>query len=101
MTQTIAKVLHQAGVDMGLLLEKEQNAGNDLRRIGEEGLFSLLREKNSKELGGAKFHKLLTTDPHTYNTLKNEYQGNGHSGDENAESAAGGEAGAPLHRTSG
>ena len=64
-----------AGQDVGLLFEKEQNAGNDVRRIGEEGLFSLLREKNCKELGKAKFRKLLTTDPHTYNTLKNEYQG--------------------------
>jgi len=83
-TRSIAKVLHLAGVDMGLLLEKEQNAGNDVRRIGEEGLFSLLREKNSKELGCAKFRKLLTTDPHTYNTLKNEYQGNRQSGDDHA-----------------
>jgi Fe-S oxidoreductase len=63
-----------AGVDVGLLGEKEQNAGNDVRRIGEEGLYCLLREKNGKELAGAKFRKLLTTDPHTYNTLKNEYQ---------------------------
>jgi Fe-S oxidoreductase len=74
-TRTIAKLLHRAGVDVGLLMEKEQNAGNDVRRIGEEGLFSMLREKNVKELGGAKFRKLLTTDPHTYNTLKNEYRG--------------------------
>jgi len=82
-TRTIAKVLHLAGVDMGLLFEKEQNAGNDVRRIGEEGLFSLLHDKNLKELGGARFRKLLTTDPHTYNTLKNEYQANGQrAGDE-------------------
>lgn len=73
-TRTIAKVLHYAGQDVGLLFEKEQNAGNDVRRIGEEGLFAMLREKNAKELAGAKFRKLLTTDPHTYNTLKNEYE---------------------------
>jgi len=79
-TRAIARVLQQAGVDVGLLYEKEQNAGNDVRRIGEEGLFSMLREKNFKELGGAKFRKLLTTDPHTYNTLKNEYHANGQAG---------------------
>jgi Fe-S oxidoreductase len=73
-TRTIARVLHYAGVDMGLLMEKEQNAGNDVRRIGEEGLFSMLHEKNSKELACARFRKLLTSDPHTYNTLKNEYR---------------------------
>jgi Fe-S oxidoreductase/nitrate reductase gamma subunit len=79
-TRTIARVLHSTGVDLGLLFDKEQNAGNDVRRIGEEGLFSMLHEKNAKELAGAKFRKLLTTDPHTYNTLKNEYSdasGNG------------------------
>jgi Fe-S oxidoreductase len=81
-TRTIARVLHHAGVDMGLLFEKEQNAGNDVRRIGEEGLFSMLHEKNTKELAGARFRKLLTTDPHTYNTLKNEYQANGHALDD-------------------
>jgi Fe-S oxidoreductase/nitrate reductase gamma subunit len=73
-TRTIAKVFHRAGEDVGLLFEKEQNAGNDVRRTGEEGLFSMLREKNFKELAAAKFSKFLTTDPHTYNTLKNEYR---------------------------
>ncbi len=72
-TRIVARLLHQAGVDVGVLLEKEQNAGNDVRRIGEEGLFSMLREKNRRELAGTRFRRLLTTDPHTYNTLKNEY----------------------------
>lgn len=80
-TRTVARVLHCLGVDVGILYEKEQNAGNDVRRIGEEGLFSMLVEKNAKELAGAKFRKLLTTDPHTFNTLKNEYQTNGSNGD--------------------
>ena len=76
-TRTVAKVLHAAGQNVGLLLDKEQNAGNDARRIGEEGLFAMLREKNCKELAAAKFRAVVTTDPHTYNTLKNEYDGNG------------------------
>jgi Fe-S oxidoreductase len=78
-TRTIAKMLHHAGQDVGLLFDKEQNAGNDVRRAGEEGLFSMLREKNCKELSGAKFRRVLTTDPHTYNTLKNEYKASGQS----------------------
>ena len=45
-TRAIARVLQRAGVDVGLLMDKEQNAGNDVRRIGEEGLFAMLREKN-------------------------------------------------------
>ncbi len=72
-TRALAKVLHTAGLDVGMLFEKEQSAGNDVRRTGEEGLFSMLRDKNLKELAHARFRKLLTSDPHTYNTLKNEY----------------------------
>lgn len=73
-TRKLAGVWHAIGLDVGLLFEKEQNAGNDVRRVGEEGLFSLLRERNEKELSAARFHTILTTDPHTYNTLKNEYE---------------------------
>lgn len=76
-TRAIARVLQRGGVDLGVLGNKEQNAGNDVRRIGEEGLFALLQEKNSKELSKAKFQCVLTSDPHTYNTLKNEYRSNG------------------------
>ncbi len=80
-TRTIAKVFQHAGLDIGLLMDKEQNAGNDVRRSGEEGLFSMLREKNSKELAKGTFRRVLTTDPHTFNTLKNEYEANGQSGE--------------------
>jgi Fe-S oxidoreductase len=86
-TRAIAKTLHHAGVDLGLLFEKEQNAGNDVRRIGEEGLFAMLREKNCKELVKARFRRLLTSDPHTYNSLKNEYGGDGLSGEQDPASA--------------
>ena len=72
-TAKTAQVLHAAGVSFGILYEKEQNAGNDVRRVGEEGLFDQLREKNSKLLDQAEFKRVFTTDPHTYNTLKNEY----------------------------
>jgi Fe-S oxidoreductase len=72
-TQITAKVFQSAGVDFGILFDGEQNSGNDVRRVGEEGLFEMLVEKNQKTLGRAKFKTIVTTDPHTYNTLKNEY----------------------------
>ena len=72
-TQHVARVLHGAGVDFGVLYDHETSAGNDIRRIGEEGLFEWSVTKNVKALGNAQFAKILTTDPHTYNTLKNEY----------------------------
>jgi len=72
-TRSLARVLHTAGVDYGILYEAERNSGNDVRRVGEEGLFEVLREKNAATLKKALFDKLLTTDPHVYNTLRNEY----------------------------
>ncbi len=72
-TQIFATLLHEAGVDFGLLYEGESNAGNDVRRVGEEGLYELLADANIKALGGASFNSIVTTDPHSYNTIRNEY----------------------------
>jgi Fe-S oxidoreductase/nitrate reductase gamma subunit len=72
-TVMTAKVFQKAGVDFGILFDAERNAGNDVRRVGEEGLFEVLVEQNSKALERADFKAIVTTDPHTYNTLKNEY----------------------------
>jgi len=77
-TKKTARVFAQAGLDFGLLYEAERNAGNDVRRVGEEGLFEMLKEKNLQAIGKAQFKKIVTTDPHTYHTLKNEYPWNGH-----------------------
>ena len=77
-TRATARILHAAGVDFGILYEAEQNAGNDVRRVGEEGLFEMLVEKNLKGLGAARFARIVTTDPHSFHALKNEYpDGNG------------------------
>ena len=72
-SQCVARILHDAGVSFGLLYEGERNAGNDVRRIGEEGLFELLVEQNLTALGKAQFEAIFTTDPHSLNTLRNEY----------------------------
>ncbi|OGT95861.1 MAG: hypothetical protein A3I79_00990 [Gemmatimonadetes bacterium RIFCSPLOWO2_02_FULL_71_11] len=74
-TRAAARVFQRAGLDFGILYEGEQNAGNDARRLGEEGLFGLLREKNLKSLEKARFEKIVTTDPHTYHVVKHEYGG--------------------------
>jgi len=70
-------VFHKAGLNFGILYDAERNAGNDVRRVGEEGLFEMLRDKNMQALSKCKFETIVTTDPHTYNTLKNEYPWNG------------------------
>jgi Fe-S oxidoreductase len=72
-TQCTAEVFNRVNLDYGILYDAEQNSGNDVRRVGEEGLYEMLAEKNLKTLERAKFGALVTTDPHSYNTLKNEY----------------------------
>ncbi|MFN4217819.1 MAG: (Fe-S)-binding protein [Candidatus Bipolaricaulia bacterium] len=72
-TRTAAKVFHRLGLDFGILYESERNAGNDVRRVGEEGLFEMLVEKNLNALSKCEFHEIITLDPHTYHVLKNEY----------------------------
>jgi Fe-S oxidoreductase len=72
-TQATARLFDRVGLDWGILYDGERNAGNDVRRIGEEGLFEMLAAKNVLALAKAQFEEIVTTDPHTYNTLRNEY----------------------------
>ncbi len=72
-TRAVARVLHRAGVDFGILYEAEHNSGNDVRRVGEEGLYQMLVEYNLGALAQAQFKEIITTDPHSYNTIRFEY----------------------------
>ncbi len=72
-SQSFARILNSAEVDFGILYEAEMNAGNDVRRVGEEGLYEHLVETNVDSLAGCEFNRIVTTDPHSFNTIKNEY----------------------------
>ena len=72
-TRMLATLLTEAGVDFGILYEGERNSGNDVRRVGEEGLFEMLAEANIETLRSAQFEEIFTTDPHSLNALRNEY----------------------------
>lgn len=69
----LATLLREAGVSFGLLYEGERNAGNDVRAVGEQGLFEMLVEQNMSALGEAQFEAVFTTDPHSLNALRNDY----------------------------
>lgn len=72
-TRALARVLHDAGVDFGILYDGESNSGNDVRRAGEEGLFEMLAEGNVRTISKCTFNRIVTSDPHSLNTLANEY----------------------------
>jgi Fe-S oxidoreductase len=79
-TRKTAEVFQNADLDFGILYDAEQNSGNDVRRVGEEGLFEMLVEKNLKALERCQFETVVTTDPHSFNTLRNEYPDEWRSG---------------------
>jgi len=71
--RSLATIFEHAGVDYGILYEDEQNDGNDVRRVGEEGLYEMLAEDNVDAFESCEFERIVCTDPHSYNTFANEY----------------------------
>ena len=65
--------MQRAGVNFGILYEGERNSGNDVLRAGDEGLFEILAAQNIDEINACSFKRIMTTDPHSLNALKNEY----------------------------
>jgi Fe-S oxidoreductase len=72
-TLAFAQLLHHAGVDFGILHDAEVNAGCDVRRAGEEGLYTELVAKNMEAISACTFDRIVSTDPHSFHTLRNEY----------------------------
>lgn len=72
-TKALAKILNVLGVDFGILGPEENTDGDSQRLAGERGLFEMLAEKNGKVFSKYQFDKIITTDPHAYNAIKNEY----------------------------
>lgn len=72
-SQALARVFHLLGIDYCILGPDEHSDGDSQRLAGEGGLFEMLAEKNAKMLSRVDFKEIITTDPHAYNALKNEY----------------------------
>jgi Fe-S oxidoreductase len=70
-----AKVLNAAGEDFGILGKDEKDSGNEVRRFGEEMLFQDLKAQNTEAILNAGVSRIVTADPHAYNSLKNDYTG--------------------------
>jgi Fe-S oxidoreductase len=66
-------LLNKAGVDFAILGKEEESDGDSARRLGNEFLYQSLAEANVEIFKEYNVKKILTTDPHAYNTFKNEY----------------------------
>jgi len=74
-----AKLLQKAGVRFGILGTEEKCNGDSARRIGNEYLAQSLIQENVATFEKYQIKKIITSCPHCFNTLKNEYsQFNGH-----------------------
>ncbi len=71
--KSIVNVLKTAGVDFGILGNSEVCCGSEMRRLGEEGLFEELAENNMAQFNDLGIKHIVTTSPHCFNALKNEY----------------------------
>jgi Fe-S oxidoreductase len=68
-----AKLMLAAGVDFAILGPREACTGDPARRMGDEYTYQKLAGQNVGTLNGAGIKKIVTTCPHCFNTIGNEY----------------------------
>ncbi|MDA4129413.1 MAG: heterodisulfide reductase-related iron-sulfur binding cluster [Thaumarchaeota archaeon] len=71
--KALAKIMKHAGLSFSILGSEELCNGDPARRLGEEGRFQELALQNIDKLNGYGVKKIVTTCPHCFNTIKNEY----------------------------
>jgi Fe-S oxidoreductase len=71
--QAFVRLLNEAGVNFAILGNEEESDGDAARRLGNELLYQTLVETNIEIFKAYNVKKIVTTDPHAYNTFKNEY----------------------------
>ena len=69
----LGRILQKTGVNFGILAAEETCCGDPARRLGNEYLFQLQAVRNIELLKGYGVTKILTSCPHCFNAIKNEY----------------------------
>lgn len=72
-TKAFAKILQKAEVSFAVLGTEESCTGDPAKRAGNEFVFMMQAMQNVEVLNGYEIHKIVTTCPHCFNTLANEY----------------------------
>lgn len=76
-SKAFVKILHQANVDFAVLGTEESSTGDAAKRAGNEFLFQMQAMTNIEVLNAYEIKTIVTCDPHSFNTIKNEYPGLG------------------------
>jgi Fe-S oxidoreductase/nitrate reductase gamma subunit len=69
----MTRILNHLGKKFAILGMEEGCCGDPARRTGNEYLYQILAQTNIETFNRYNIKKILTTCPHCYNTLKNEY----------------------------
>ncbi len=72
-TKAFVKILNKVGVSFAILGPEESCTGDPARRSGNEFLFQMQAAMNIEVLNMYEVKRIVTTCPHCFNTLKNEY----------------------------
>ena len=72
-SKAFVKILNKANVDFAVLGPEESCTGDVAKRAGNEFLFQMQAMMNIEILNGYGIKRIVTCDPHSFNTIKNEY----------------------------
>ena len=73
MAQSVATLVKGLGVSFGILAAQERCDGNEVKSMGEKGLFEHIARQNTDTFQTLGIKKIITLSPHAYNAFKNEY----------------------------
>jgi Fe-S oxidoreductase len=68
-----ANILNKAGINFGILGDKESCCGESIRKTGSEEVFKNLAKENIKTFIDNGVKKIIVSSPHCFHTFKNEY----------------------------
>lgn len=71
--RALVKSLKAAQVDFAVLGPRELDTGDTARRLGDEATFQMLAQRNIALLASLRFRRIVTADPHVFNSLRNDY----------------------------
>jgi Fe-S oxidoreductase len=71
--RAFVQIARHAGLKLAVLGEEELDTGDTARRLGDEAQFQRLAETNIATLSRYRFERIVTTDPHVLNSLRNDY----------------------------
>ena len=72
--RAFVKLMKAANVEFAVLGDEERDSGDVARRLGDDATFQSLAKRNIEVLNKYKFKRIVTTDPHAFHCLKNEYK---------------------------